>query len=310
MTDLDAYVRDEERCLKAIGLNRSLKTGILNYFNKDVQLYKLRKVPIPDLDWFINSDNVFSYLEKPLEGEWLDENEEYGQTFKDFIKLVKYQKELKPSLDEEILFVPLSYDDDIVSNYIINGLVEFIEIYFNRKVNLHEGLNLRGRCQMEDNGYYKQIESHKVLSVLKTFKKPNTYCVTGITSCDLYNFDDGSFSFGTSDMGFRVCVGSLARYDQTNELLLKKACSLVCHEIGHLCGLEHCIYYRCIMNGSNSIEEDSKIPLYLCPVCLKKLHFSLNFEIGERYARLMMYCQKYNLIEEYEWYKRRLNIKK
>ena len=84
--------------------------------------------------------------------------------------------------------------------------------------------------------------------------------------------------------------------------LLKKACSLVCHELGHALGLEHCIYFRCIMNGVNAIEEDNKVLLYLCPVCLNKLYFLLNFNIYTRYLKLFDWFKRQNFNEELEWY--------
>ena len=44
------------------------------------------------------------------------------------------------------------------------------------------------------------------------------------------------------------------------------------HTFGHLFGMEHCIYYHCRMNGCISIDEQETSPVYLRPVCLRKLH--------------------------------------
>ncbi|KAJ3035621.1 hypothetical protein HDV00_003607 [Rhizophlyctis rosea] len=43
------------------------------------------------------------------------------------------------------------------------------------------------------------------------------------------------------------------------------------HEILHTFGLDHCVYYACLMQGTSSIAQDGRIPPYLCPVCLEKL---------------------------------------
>ena len=51
-------------------------------------------------------------------------------------------------------------------------------------------------------------------------------------------------------------------------------------------GIKHCVYYKCLMNGSNSLEESRGKPGHLCPVCLRKLHFCLVFNHKERYALL------------------------
>ena len=58
------------------------------------------------------------------------------------------------------------------------------------------------------------------------------------------------------------------------------------HELCHVFGLSHCYYFHCCMNESLSIEEASKQPLFLCPVCLRKLQNVLKFDIAERYKAL------------------------
>lgn len=43
------------------------------------------------------------------------------------------------------------------------------------------------------------------------------------------------------------------------------------HELGHCFGLDHCVYYACVMQGTASVAEDYRQPPYLCPVCARKL---------------------------------------
>ena len=60
------------------------------------------------------------------------------------------------------------------------------------------------------------------------------------------------------------------------------------HEIGHMFGLRHCIYYECTMNGSNGSFEDNYVAdRYLCPVCLCKLKLNAKFDCKERYVKLL-----------------------
>ena len=63
-------------------------------------------------------------------------------------------------------------------------------------------------------------------------------------------------------------------------------CRVVTHELCHTLGMKHCYYFRCSMNESSSIEQASKQPLFLCPVCLRKLKKILRFDIFERYSQL------------------------
>lgn len=51
------------------------------------------------------------------------------------------------------------------------------------------------------------------------------------------------------------------------------------HEISHMFGLRHCIYYECLMNGTMSAQELSRKHNHtICPVCLKKLKINLKFD--------------------------------
>jgi archaemetzincin len=54
-------------------------------------------------------------------------------------------------------------------------------------------------------------------------------------------------------------------------LWLSRVVRTVSHELGHCYGMDHCIYYACIMQGTASLVEDVRQPPYLCPVCLEKL---------------------------------------
>jgi archaemetzincin len=51
------------------------------------------------------------------------------------------------------------------------------------------------------------------------------------------------------------------------------------------------IWYRCLMNGSNHLEEADARPLHLCAVDLRKLQWSIGFNIAERYRRLREFHQ-------------------
>ena len=59
-------------------------------------------------------------------------------------------------------------------------------------------------------------------------------------------------------------------------------------------GLQHCYYFECALNESSSIAEAEQQPLFLCPVCLRKLHKVLKFDVARRYCLLHQ-----NLIDAY-----------
>ena len=73
------------------------------------------------------------------------------------------------------------------------------------------------------------------------------------------------------------------------------------HEIGHMFGLKHCIYYKCIMNGSNNLAENLQKSSNLCAICLRKLQLNIGFSIFERYQSLANCYKKYIHIFEKEF---------
>lgn len=87
---------------------------------------------------------------------------------------------------------------------------------------------------------------------------------------------------------------------------LRKSGMLLLHEIGHIFGLEHCIYYKCLMNGSGNLEEDYSSTSSLCGICLRKMQYRLGFNVVERYEKLHQFYKDNGLDEEMEYSKRRL----
>jgi archaemetzincin len=70
--------------------------------------------------------------------------------------------------------------------------------------------------------------------------------------------------------------------------------------------LAHCIFFRCILNGSNHLQESDSRPLFLCPVCLRKLQFSIGFDVLDRYDKLFNFYRKVGFDDEARWVAGRL----
>ncbi len=71
-------------------------------------------------------------------------------------------------------------------------------------------------------------------------------------------------------------------------------------------GLAHCTYFNCLMNGSNHLVEADRRPLHLCPVCLRKLQWSIGFDVLKRYSALEGICRVNGFTDEADWLTRRL----
>lgn len=62
--------------------------------------------------------------------------------------------------------------------------------------------------------------------------------------------------------------------------------------------MAHCSYFACAMNESKSVLQAESQPLFLCPVCLRKLQKAIGFDIVERYKALCSFLN--SLIQNYQ----------
>jgi archaemetzincin len=83
--------------------------------------------------------------------------------------------------------------------------------------------------------------------------------------------------------------------DESYKLCLLRTLKTGGHEVGHMLGMHHCIFFECMMNGSNHRIETDNRPIHLCPVCLKKMYAFKKFELIERYDQLENLCRKWDL---------------
>ena len=135
-----------------------------------------------------------------------------------------------------------------------------------------------------DDEYGEQIETHSCHKLLQNLMPSDAFIVVGLTLFDLYPRDDWAFVYGEASASRGTGVFSFARYgsvDLDPKAFLRRAMWVLCHEIGHLFGLSHCIWWKCTMNGTNGGDLEN-MPMHLCPMDLTKLHEALAFDVIER----------------------------
>ncbi|CAF4601965.1 unnamed protein product [Rotaria socialis] len=149
-------------------------------------------------------------------------------------------------------------------------------------------------------------------------------CVA-VTMADIYPDETYNFVYGRARATDSTGVYSFSRLDplfpmppyksMNRELtdvdriiILRRCIKILLHEICHLFGLKHCIYYLCLMNGANNEIEMDQQTLFVCPVCLRKLQSSLKFNIEHMYKKFADLCESHALNFERDWYRQRLDI--
>jgi archaemetzincin len=71
-------------------------------------------------------------------------------------------------------------------------------------------------------------------------------------------------------------------------------------------GLMHCVFFECLMNGSNHLGETDDRPMRLCPVCLRKLQLVTGCDLVKREEELLRFYEANAIPDEAEWSRRRL----
>ena len=135
------------------------------------------------------------------------------------------------------------------------------------------------RCE-EECGYGPQLETPTVHELCHRHKPRDAFAVVAYTMADICDTENGfGFLFGQAQLDKGVGVFSFARYrdDAPPAALFLRRCGMVlAHECLHLFGIAHCVYGKCIMNGSNHLGESESRPFALCPVDVRKLSATIN----------------------------------
>lgn len=132
----------------------------------------------------------------------------------------------------------------------------------------------------------------------------------GVTWTDLYPEEKLNFVLGQACVKNRCAVWCFGRFETKlyesgvapppppitaiDGFLLHKMIKVVAHETCHIFYMAHCVFYECLMNESNSVSEAIAQPLFLCPVCLRKLQKVCGFDISKRYERLLRFLISLN----------------
>jgi archaemetzincin len=259
------------------------------------------------------SEGAVEPLPEPLAREWLAIHEERGQTFDDFVRAT-----IRPDVSARTIYIQPVDVEGALSDTCLSTLAAFVAAFFQLRVHVLPPLALDQSSlvtRAAPDAGTPQVYAGDILARLYAVKPADAFCVVGITAHDLFPHPIVSFAFGEASATCRVGVVSVARYGppfcedapgrQPGEMR-KRCCRVIAHEIGHMAGIAHCIYFRCLMNGSSSLAESDRRPLHLCPVDLRKLQWLTGFDFTERYSRLREFWHAAGEAPEADWMAGRL----
>lgn len=235
-------------------------------------------------------DKAFARLAEPRPGQWLWHFREPGQTVGDH----RHTATNLRSRGRKTLHLQPYSDLDARQRGVLQPLERFVATYFQagvvrlRRAHTREAWWSAGR---------EQYRADRIIGHLANSVPRHSLGLFGLVGRDMYS-GDLNFVFGLALLHRRASVHSLHRYDGTHQQLLLRSLKLSAHELGHLFGIRHCVFYRCVMNGTNSLHESDGAPLHLCPACLAKLRWSLCFDPVVRYRELASFYRHHGLTEQ------------
>jgi archaemetzincin len=238
----------------------------------------------------VQGDEAFKRLAEPDPGDWLFHFREHGQTLEEYAARVVNRKTAER---RQLHLQPFS---DLASHQ--RGLLEPMRahtaVFFDT-----ETLALAPRSPDPRwlEGKRGQYDADRIVASLARRVPASSLGLFGLMGSDLHGLGL-NFVFGEALLDRRAGIYSVHRFGREPRSLLRRALKLASHEIGHLFGLHHCIFYECVMNGTNSLVETDRRPLHLCPVCLAKLKWNLRFDPVKRYRALGAFYQQHGLREE------------
>lgn len=266
------------------------------------------------------AEGLFKVLGKPRPGDWLESHEEIGQSFNQYAQSRSRPQLPRPGC-EGLLLCPFgqSFAGPLGAS-VMAQLQKYCAAFFpGIKVEwLPKVLNLKDVRRRENDSGHKQYLIGDMFQILNSHKdvvsKRNAYCRLGVTLEDIYPGDEWNYVFGQARLLERVGVFSFARHspvfysgvhaldaklsqDQEQKWMMSCFKTMV-HETGHMLGMKHCIYFKCLMNGSNGPSESAG-SAFFCPVCMHKLIHALAAvwraslpAIDSRYAEIQAALQE------------------
>lgn len=258
----------------------------------------------------------FEAKKTPKTMDWLASHSEAGQTFPQYLA---FRPNLPDATRRKLYILPIGeFTKGIAPD--LEKLKEYTAAYYHplpvEILPTVADKDVPASSRVNFSTDKKQWKTRDILAWMQRKTPADAYAVIAVTMTDLYPDEKWNFVFGEASYKERVGVFSFARYHpswsnqpadaSTESLVLRRATKVLTHEMGHMFGIAHCIYFECNMNGANHLKEADGTPMHICPVCLRKLHYAIRFDPVQRYESLQSFYDENRMAPERDWTKARI----
>jgi archaemetzincin len=267
----------------------------------------------PELQRAFDPAGDFVPMPKPGPNDWLAEHPEQPQSYRDWLDADTH---VAAGPRRVIYLLPIG--DFPATAPSIETLRSIVHAFFTLEVRMLPAVTVAAvgaKTRINSGTHKRQLLAPDVLKWLAQRVPEDAFGVVAMTMVDLYPQESWNFVFGMASLTARVGVQSFARQDPAffgekrdagwQQLALRRATWTMVHETCHMFGLTHCVYWQCIVAGSNHQAEADSRPLHPCPVCLRKLHAAIEFDPAARETELAKVYGTVGFTDEADWSTRR-----
>jgi archaemetzincin len=239
----------------------------------------------------------FERLPPPKPGDWLASFREDGQTYDQYVDSCANRRS---GTRHTIYLQPYGAPDERYGAA-LEAMREYAGLFFGVRAVVLEPVPLPDDCLVRPRNQYNAT---MLIERLEARLPDDALALAGIANRDL--FSRGlRFVFGEGSLTSRCGVYSLARFEHDPDRFLRRSLQLLTHELGHVLGIGHCTLWKCVMCGSNSLEESDRHPLHLCPEDLRKVVWNTGVDARGRYGRLAAFYERSGLPDDARWCRER-----
>lgn len=247
----------------------------------------------------------FQKAGKPQTGDWLESHSELGETFEQYLK----NKPTLPTATRRTIYIqPIGKFSD-TQRRVLLATAAYMRAFFNLPVQLRPEKPLGNvpKNLTRKNSYSGQTQintEYFLRDLLPKMIAADAAALICFTNADLFPDEGWSFVFGQADLRSRVGVWSLYRFGNPEKsaadsrLFLARTLKIAMHETGHMFSMRHCTKYECLMSGTNHLAETDRRPLDVCPECMAKIGWAMNYDPAERYTKLAKFWADQKWLDE------------
>jgi archaemetzincin len=243
--------------------------------------------------------------------DWLANHHEDGQTAD------KYRRSNpnRPTQRRTTIYMQPIGDFTPAQEKLAKATADLLARYYNVPTKVLEPLSLNlipAKARRIHDGRAQILTRYVLDKVLKPRRPTNAVAVLGLMTSDVWPGEGWDFVFGQASLSDRVGVWSIARYGNledplTSGLVYRRTFLVAVHETGHMLGIQHCTAYECTMNGSNSLDEADRAPMWLCPECVQKVWWACHADPIKRYKSLVEFAKEHDLKAEADFWQKQVD---